>query len=48
MIANRGFTCDEYARMALAEIKIPAFTKGKEQLEKAKVDWSRELSTTII
>lgn len=30
--------------MALAEIKIPPFTKGKKQLEKVQVDWSRELS----
>ncbi len=30
--------------MALAEIKIPPFTKGKKQLEKVEVDWSRELS----
>ena len=26
---DRGFMCDEYARMALAEIKIPPFTKEK-------------------
>ena len=39
---------DEYAHMALAEIKIPPFTKGKKQLEKVEVDWSRELSTVHI
>ncbi len=44
IIADRGFRCDEYAHMALAEINIPPFTKEKKQLEKVEVDWSRELS----
>lgn len=48
VIADRGFTCDEYAHMALAEIKIPPFTKGKKQLEKVELDWSRELSMVRI
>lgn len=48
IIADRGFRCDEYAHMALAEIKIPPFTKGKKQLEKVEVDWSRELSMVRI
>ena len=48
VIADRGFTCDDYARMALAEVKIPPFTKGKKQLEKIQVDWSRELSVVRI
>ena len=48
VIANRGFTCDDYACMALAEIKIPPFTKRKKQLEKVEVDWSRELSMVRI
>jgi len=43
ILADRGFTCDEYARMAMAEIKTPPFTKGKKQLDKVNVDWSREL-----
>lgn len=34
--------------MALAEIKTPPFTKGKKQLEKVQVDWSRELSIVRI
>ena len=25
IVADRGFTCDEYARMAFAEVKIPPF-----------------------
>lgn len=33
---------------ALAEIKTPPFTKGKKQLEKVEIDWSRELSIVRI
>ena len=44
VIADRGFTCNDYARMVFAEVKTPPFTKGKQQLEKVEVDWSRELS----
>ena len=32
----------------MAEIKIPPFTKGKKQLEKINIDWSRELSMVRI
>ena len=48
IIADRGFSCAIYAHMALAEIKIPLFAKGKKQFEKVEVDWSRELSTVRI
>ena len=48
IIADRGFTCDDYAHIVYAEVKIPPFTKGKKQLEKVQVDWSRELSTVRI
>jgi len=34
--------------MYLAEVKTPPFTKGKKQLEKQEIDWSRELSTVRI
>ena len=34
--------------MVLAEVKTPPFTKGKKQLEKQEVDWSRELSIVRI
>jgi len=44
ILADRGFTCDEYARMMMAEVKTPPFTKGERQLEKVEIDWSRELS----
>ena len=43
-MADRGFICNDYAGMAKAEVKIPPFTRGKKQLEKVEVDWSRELS----
>ena len=48
ILADRGFTCDDYARMVMAEVKTPPFTKGKSQLEKLEVDWSRELSLVRI
>ena len=48
VIADRGFTCNDYAQMVLAEVKTPPFTKGKKQLEKVDVDWSRELSIVRI
>ena len=44
IVADRGFTCNDYASMALAEVKILPFTRGKKQFEKVEVDWSRELS----
>ena len=47
-MADRGFTCDKHARMAMAEIKTLPFTKDKKQLEKVDVDWSRELSVVQI
>lgn len=48
ILADRGFTCDEYAGLVMAEIKMPPFTKGKRQLSKMEVDWSRELSAVRI
>ena len=48
VLADRGFTCEQEAKMVLAEVKVPPFTKGKKQLEKKDIDWSRELSTVRI
>ena len=48
VIADRGFTCSDAAKMVLAEVKVPPFTKGKKQLEKQEIDWSRELSVVRI
>ena len=47
-MVDRGFTLDEYARMAMEEVKTPLFTEGKKQLEKIEIDWSRELSIVRI
>ena len=48
IVADRGFTCNDYANMVMAEVKIPPFSRGKRQLEKVAVDWSRELSLVRI
>lgn len=48
VIADRGFTIDDYCSLALSEVKIPPFTRGKKQLDKCEVDWSRELSIVRI
>ena len=32
----------------MAEIKMPPFMRGKKQLEKIDIDWSRELSAVRI
>ena len=32
----------------MAEVKVPPFSRGKKQLEKVDVDWSRELSIVRI
>ena len=48
ILVDRGFTCGDYASLALAEVKTPPFTRGKKQLEKVEVDWSRELSIVRI
>ena len=47
-VADRGFTCNDYANMVMAEVKIPPFMRGKRQSEKVEVDWSRELSLVRI
>ena len=42
--ADRGFNIHESVGMFCAEVKMPAFTKGKKQLSQAEVDTSRQLS----
>lgn len=44
ILADRGFKIHESVGMFCAEVKIPAFTKGKKQLSHAEVDTSRQLS----
>ena len=48
IIADRGFTIDNYCRLAMSEVYIPPFTRSKAQLTKKEVDWSRELSVVRI
>ena len=48
VLADRGFTCNEKARMVLAEVKIQTFTKGLKQPEKQDVDLRWELSVVRI
>ena len=38
-----GVTCNYLTMCKMAEVKTPPFTKGKNQLEKIEVDWSRLL-----
>lgn len=44
VLADQEFTCQEYVGIMMAEVKLPPFTKGRKQLEKLYIDWSRELS----
>ena len=43
-----GFTCHKQARMVLAEVKIPPFTRGLKQLEKQDINWSWEFPVVEI
>ena len=44
VLADRGFTVEDSVNYYMAELKVPAFTKGKPQLSQKEVDWSRELA----
>ncbi|XP_077982798.1 uncharacterized protein LOC144437668 isoform X1 [Glandiceps talaboti] len=44
VLADRGFTIEASVSAYRAVLKIPAFTKGKLQLERKDIDWSRELA----
>jgi hypothetical protein len=48
ILADRGFTIHDAARLYWAEVKIPAFTKGKPQLSKQEVDTTCELAHVCI
>ena len=43
-LADRGFTIQDSVGFYCAEVKTPPFTKGKKQLNRHEVDWSREIS----
>jgi hypothetical protein len=48
VLADRGFTCEDYVGLVMARIKTPLFTRGKNQLEKVDVDWSIENSHQFV
>ena len=48
VLADRGFTIDKSVGVYCAEVKIPPFTRGKPQLTKSEVDFSRQLSRVRI
>ena len=48
ILADRGFTVDEYFHIVLAEVITPPFTKGRKQLSRTELDFSRELSSVCI
>ena len=48
ILADRGFDIHESANLFCAQVKIPPFTKGKNQLSKTEVDNSRQLSRVRI
>ena len=47
-MADHGFTFDEYARFGACRDLDSPFTRGKSQLEKVDIDWSRKLSLVRI
>ena len=48
ILADRGFNIHDSVNMYCGEVKLPPFTKGKKQLSKAQVDYSRQLSQVRI
>ena len=48
VLADRGFDIDTSVGLMCAEIKIPAFTKGRRQLSPRDVEATRKLSNVRI
>lgn len=48
VLADRGFNIHESAGLYCAQVKLPPFTRGKPQLTKSEVDFSRQLSRVRI
>ena len=42
ILADQGFNIQDSAGLYCAEVKTPSFTKGKIQLSRHDIDWSRE------
>ena len=45
VLADRGFTVQESVQFQQAKLNIPAFTKGKHQLDSADVEQTRKIAT---
>ena len=43
ILADRGFTIQDFAGLYCAEVCIPLFTKGKSQLSKVETENARQL-----
>ena len=48
VLAERGFTISDYVGLYCAELKLPAFTRGKSQLSQIEDDWTREIARVRI
>ena len=48
VLADRGFTVHESVQFHQAKLNIPAFTKGKDQLDSADVEQTRKIATVRI
>ena len=48
VLADRGFTVHESFQFQQAKLNIPAFTKGKDQLDSADVEQTRKIATVQI
>ena len=44
ILADRGFTIEDSVGLYWAQVVVLPFTKGKKQLSRHEVDWSREIS----
>ena len=48
ILTDRGFTIEDSVSLYCAQVRCPPFTKGKRQLSRHEVDWSREISRVRI
>jgi hypothetical protein len=48
VLADRGFTVHETVQFSQAKLNIPAFTKGKDELDPADVEQTRKIATVRI
>ena len=48
VLSDRGFTVHESVQFHQAKLNIPAFTKGKDQLDSVDVEQTRKIATVRI